>query len=417
MSFLKKVRAKNLASYIYILIGYSSVFLNVLLSILLIRKLNISDFGRVSIGKTIFQSFEYSHLGIRYGYDRSLPVCEDHHLKQRIFWAGFYSTVLASLGFAVFWAIFYHNSLWFYSFFIASGLIYAILQLIRIYYRSEADKQVFVKISGMSMLLPIVAQIVGFLVLGTWGLLLGLLLSYVLSVLYALLCFKIEFLTYHKTLLKEFKMLFSQGYILFLTTMLVFAVSSGDRVLIEKYWGLDMVGEYSIIMFIFSIMAIFPVNYTELIMSRVIKEKSLRYVIRHVFILAAITCTMCVAALLLLPLVFSWFLPQYLTLFPHMKIVVWAAVPYSMMSLLNYFLHGTDNRGAIFLTNVITAVLYFIALFFILDRTRNVDYILIAKTAYYVLGILMLFGFSFRAARKAAGVKPAEMVNFMEEPV
>ena len=63
-----KLLNKNLLKYISL--SYLNVVLNVLINVLLLNRLTSIDFGRFSLAKTIFQSFEFSHLGIRNAFDR-----------------------------------------------------------------------------------------------------------------------------------------------------------------------------------------------------------------------------------------------------------------------------------------------------------------------------------------------------------
>ncbi|WP_423736761.1 lipopolysaccharide biosynthesis protein [Chitinophaga caseinilytica] len=379
----------------YILSGYVTVAANILLSIILMKKLDVSAFGMTSIGRTIFQSFEFSHLGVRYGLDRLLPGTTDQQSRLRLFWAGFTSTFVFSMLFVIFWGALYIRSINFYIFFIVSGLIYAVVQIYRVYYRSLQDKKQFLLVSVSSMLVPALVQIVSFLAGGLWVMIIAMLTTYLVVFGYTSRRYKIAFPEKKQgTAGTEVKSLLSFGFILFITALLSFIVSSGDRIFMEKYWGVDAVGEYSIIMFVFSTLSIFPGNYTELIMSEIIKRKSLSYVAKHCLILAGLTLLFCLLTIVVVPFAFSWFLPQYLYLVPHMDIVVWAAVPFSVTSVLNYYLHAIDKRKFILISNFCGTVIYLIVYFIILKRHLSIDYVLACKILYFVLIAGLLIAFS-----------------------
>lgn len=387
-------------SYGYIMVGYFNVAANILLNILLMKKLSVGNFGMVSIGRAIFQSFEFSHFGIRYGFDRSLPVCMDKDKKMQLFWAGLLFTAFFSLLFVLFWSLFYVRAFYFYIFFILSGFLYALIQLYRIYFRAGTDKWHFFQISLFSVLMPTALQIIFFLVFGVWGLLISMFGAYIGVGAFVFIRYKVAMPVLTRAIWDEGKKLLSQGFLLFLTAILSFLTTSGDRILMEKYWGIEAVGQYSIIIFVFSTLAVFPVNYTELIMSEIIRRKSFRYIVKHSMLLMALTVSFCILSLIIIPYVLPWILPNYVYLYPHMKIIIWAAVPSSVLSLLNYYLHATDNRNIVFVSNLVSTLAYFIALLVILKAKMSIDYVLICKISFFTLNVIILVIFSIIIASK-----------------
>ena len=130
----------NINTIKYISISYINVGLNILINFILINKLSSYNFGKISIGKTIFQSFEFSHLGIRNGFDRLFPSMEKNIEINEYFTVGLITTFISSVCFVFFGSVYKFESLLFYFFFIA-GVIYSLITLYRIYYRSIKDKQ------------------------------------------------------------------------------------------------------------------------------------------------------------------------------------------------------------------------------------------------------------------------------------
>ena len=152
-----KLSRSNLVRYLGL--GYISAFLNVILNLLLIKLLDISSFGKVTLGKSMFQSFDFSHLGVRYGLDRYLPHCKELKESSEIFTIGFVFSTLFSLFFVLFWFFYDVSNVAFYSFFYISGVFYSIVTIYRIYYRAEDDKTSFVSISFYATIIPLIFQI------------------------------------------------------------------------------------------------------------------------------------------------------------------------------------------------------------------------------------------------------------------
>jgi len=390
--WIKKLFNKNTIGYLSL--NYVNTFLNVLLNLILIKNLSAYNFGKVSIGKTIFQSFEFSHIGIRYGFDRFFPHQKNKNNLIEMFSVGILSTAIFSFAFVCFWFIYEDENRLFYLYFSVSGFLYSIIMLYRIYYRSQEEKKDFVNISIYSILLPTISQLIGFYFYNITGLVVSFFLSYILVILIIAKKYSIKIVWLPHKNIPIFKKLINKGILLFFTSLLAFFSSSGDRFFIAEYWGLEAVGIFSIVMFFFSIFSMFSVNYTEMIMNKIIVSRSLKFSAKHMAFLFCVISLLCFIAYLVIPFLVLYFIPLYTKQIPFINIILLAVVPFSVKSILNYYLMAIDKRTTIFLVELLITLLYFAGLIYSLKYTQSLLNIMYLKVCFYFSGTALTLFFA-----------------------
>ena len=396
--FYKKVFNSNLVKYIGL--GYITTFLNVTISLLTIRYLEPFLLGKLSIGRSIFQSFEFSHFGIRNGLDRHLPGKGSQNVKNMMFSVAFYSSFIFSFLFVLFWLIYQKDDILFYSTFYFSGLVYSLLTIYRIYYRSRLEKSDFINISLIVNVLPLVGQIIGFYFFYLNGLIYGQLAAYVITYLMCRRFFRIKLVIRKKWVFPIFYKLFNSGFLLFLSAVLSFLSTVGDRFFIAEFWGLSDLGLYSVVLFVFSIFNIISVNYLEMILSNIIESKSFLYVVKQIFFIMTIVSILVLISFFLLPILVPIFLTKYLNILTEMKFMIFAAIPYAGLSILNHYLHAIDKRKSLLIINLICTILYFLGLYVILNHKESVLDLVILKSGFVCLIFCLTFIVSFIYSRK-----------------
>jgi O-antigen/teichoic acid export membrane protein len=373
----------------YLIISYLSTILNILLNILTIRLLDSYQLGKITLGKSIFQSFDFSHFGIRFGMDRHLPHAENVRDETEIFSVGYVSSFLFSLLFVVFWIFYTIDDIFFYSCFYLSGLLSTLITVYRIYYRSQPDKKKFINLSLLVNTLPVIIQI-GFLYLyGIVGFVISMILSYIFSFLYTIKFYGVKNIFLRKQSLQVFKKLLKSGYILFFSAIVSYFSTIGDRFFIADYWGLEQLGIFSIVMFFFSVFGMFSVNYTEMIMNKIIISKSFRYIMKQIFIMFLLVLSLLIVAYFILPLFVKYLMPDYLDYIPLMRLILVAALPYSGLSILNYYLHSLDKRNVLFAINIFCTISYFILLFYLLNRVVSLEKLIILKITFFSFSFVL----------------------------
>ena len=387
--FINKIVSINLIKYIGL--GYITTLLNVIISILTIKHLSPTLLGKLSLGRSVFQSFEFSHLGVRNGLDRHLPGKENHYIKSIMFTVAFFSSFLFSLLFIIIWAIYQKSDVLFYSSFYISGLFYSLISIYRIYYRSQNDKKAFINISVIVNIIPITAQIICFYFFKLEGLIIAQFLSYLFSYFICLKYFRINFI-YKKKLIKPiFKRLFGSGYLIFISSLLSYFSTVGDRFLIADYWGLTEVGLFSVTLFIFNIFNIISVNYSEMILSKIIETRNFNYMMKQVVFITVLVSFFVITSFFLLPILVNLFLPEYNKLIKEMSLVIFAAIPFAGISILNYFLHAIDKRRILLLINLFCTILYFICLIIILNNKISIINLIFLKISFFIIVFIFTF--------------------------
>lgn len=387
----------NSQSIIYILLGYINAALSVVLNLTLIKYLSTSQFGYISLGRTIFQSFEFSHIGIRYAFDRILPETIRDDKRIKIFKAGFLFNILSSLIFLIFWSVFYLKDIKMYAFFIFAGFLYSIIQLYRVYYRAFDDKKEFIKISSFSFILPISFQFIFYYIFGVYGIGMGLFTSYLL--LYILYKNKIKSSNFsNRNIFSYIFYILDKGYILFFVALVTYFATQGDRILIEKFWGINKVGEYSIILIFPSLILIFSNSLIELIMNKIIKHKDIKYVFKKIVIIFLLVNLVAIIAYLIIPIFLSIVLPKYEYIETSIKNAIFLSSFMCIIPLLEYHLHSLDKRKFILYSQIIALIIYIYVLFSILldVKPSNIDRIIFAKYLYFISYVFLLCFFVFR---------------------
>ena len=385
-------------TFYYILLSYVATLFNTVLSLFLIRELSYSQLGRVTLGKSMFQSFEFSHIGLRYGLDRILPRCKSENIRNIYFSVAFLFSLFSSLIFCLFWFFYSIKEVAFYAPFIVAGLLYTAITLYKIYYRSYEEKSVFLQISFWILLFPILIQLLGLYIFNFYGYIISYLLSYLISGFIVYYKFKIDIVFDAKKYYSVLKIIFSKGYLLFVSVLFSFLSSTGDRFFIEKYWGLENLGIYSVAMFFFSALGVFANSYTEMIMSKIVSLKSFKYVLRHLCFVAVLTIVMVVLVDALTPYFVSLFMPDYLEQIDIIQYALWATVPFSLTPILNYHLHAMDKRNVLLIINIVCTCIYFILLIPLLLRDVNLYGLVWLKNLFYTILMFatLLFSIYYR---------------------
>lgn len=387
--FLKRIANGGLLKYIGI--GYISTVLSMLINLLLIRYLNPMLLGKVTLGKSVFQSFEFSHIGIRYGLDRLLPHCTDEEERNLIFSIGYFFSFVFSLFFVLFWIFYYPSDVLFYACFYVSGLIYTLVTVYRIYYRSLEQKKDFVNLSFFIIVCPLLIQLFGLVLAGINGFIIAHLVSYVFSFGICYYFWRIRISLFKKDVYIVLKKLLSSGFILFLSTMVNFFATTGDRFMIAEYWGLETLGIYSVVMFFFSAYTILSLNYTELIMSKIILNPTSAFVIKHILFVVMISLILILISLPFIPFFVNLFMPQYNNYIFCMELILCSVIPFAVLPILNYSLHALDRRNILLGINIICTSLYFIALKFILSNSNTIESLIYLKIVFNTFIAILTF--------------------------
>ncbi len=375
----------------YIVITYLSTLLNVILNMLLMSMLSVFDFGRVSLGKSMYQSFEYSHLGVRYGLDRLLPHSDETD-RNMFFTSAVIFTFCSSFLFTLFWFFYGYSNFDFYCYFCVSGVLYSVFTIYKVYYRAFEDKRKFVGCSFWIMIFPISVQLIGLYLGDIKGFLISMLIGHIISITVCLKYYDVTLVRNKYFLIKSCKKLFSVGYLLFISSMVSFFSVIGDRFFIADYWGVDAVGIYAVIMFFFSALTIFSTGYAELIMNQIMLQPKFRNIIKHLFILILINIILVLITYFILPYFINSFLLKYSDYIELIILISMGVIPYGILPILNSYHHAIDKRKVLLAIQLICNTLYFIGLLVILNCKYKLENLIYLKLGFICLLVFMMLG-------------------------
>lgn len=386
----------------YIGLGYIGVVLNIVLSILMMRMFDSALFGKISLGKSIFQSYEFSHLGTRFGLDRVLPHTKSLKKKSYLFASSFYFTLFCSLIFSLAWVLFDIKNVYFYSFFFIAGLFSSLSTLYRVFYRTYTDKSVFISISFWILIFPILSQILAIYFWGLTGLLYSNFLTYLIVFIFCSIKYRISLKISIKSFKYYLKKIFSIGFFLFLSSIISFLALVGDRFIIAKYWGFSLVGDYSVIMFFFVAFTTLSTSYTELIMNKIILNRDPSYIIKQVKVVFILSIIFTIVAIPILPFFIEFLIPKYMHLVFLMQLILLGGIIYSVMPILNYYLHAIDKRKELLAINVVSTLIYFIGLFIVLNNFHDLKYLIYLKIFSFFLILAMTSYYFFKSKKSVS---------------
>jgi O-antigen/teichoic acid export membrane protein len=362
----------------------------------MIRVLDNQMYGKISLGKSIFHFFDISHVGIRYGLDRLLPEMKQEKIALEIFSVGFILNLISSFLLLLFWFFYQIDDVIFYCSFYVAGYLYAIVTLYRVFFRSFENKRIFIKITFISTFLTSISQLLGFLIWKINGYLICLTLSYLIAFFIIHYLYKIRITISYKKFIVITKKLFDKGWLLFISSLISYLGIFGDRFFIEEYGNLGQVADFSIVMFFFSIFNIFSVSYTEMIMNKIICDKSFRFVIKECGKLIILSVLILVLIYFILPFFINLIMPNYLRLIPYIKIILISAIPYTILPVLNYYLQAIDKRKQMLIINIISTFTYLILLLTVLMCNLDFLFIIYSKLTFIMLIVGLTIYLSIR---------------------
>lgn len=358
------------------------------------KVLTLPELGLYNLAKSLSASFQYTHIGLRYSLDRTLPEGKIELNLKSTYFTLIVNSIVSLILFTIYW--FYYDYNIYFICYILGGWLFATFSLVRIYYRGIGLVEYFVRITFISNLLVIAIPIFGVYLGGIKG----LFISYLLIT--AALLFKffpknlfIYKITWDKT---HFIKLYKTGFPVFVSYMALFISDNLDKFVINHFLGIKAVGEFGIITLTYSLILMFPSLIVELVFPQYIKFKNSKLKIKELlykhiiigFILITISITV---TYLILPILIDAFFPQYYYLSSQIKIIIFALVPYILISPIYCLLFANDKSVSISVVNVFCLFFYVTFVYYFLANNFSLTYVIYAKIVYvfvYLIGLLIL---------------------------
>lgn len=371
--------------------------LNLILSFLAIKFLSLSDLGRYNIAKSIAGTFDFANLGYRFGLDRKLPETKNEELnKLRLSICFIINTIVSFL--ILFFIAYKYDFNWFYILYGCGGAFIASFTLIRVYLRGVNKIDLFIKASLFGGVIPIVFQILGLFFFGLPGLGISFLIASIIVYTYyrsGLKLFSIKEMFSHK---KYIFLFFKVGNIIYLTNFFIFIANNFDRFFIEHKIGLEAVGEYGIIVLVFSLSLIIPGAVLEMLFPEYIRDKKNNQLIKnhiknHIKISGILIFIFISVLYFLLPYVMPFAFEKYAYLVEPMQIILFALVPYIFINPIYSILFAFDKHRQILLANILSTIIYFTLLYLLLLEPYTILNLAYLKVTYAVLNLIFMLFF------------------------
>lgn len=377
---------------IYIGLSYSIQFLNIILNLIFMQRLPVSVLGNLAIAKVWLQAFDYTHLGSRFALDRFLPVTKQVKQRQLYLWIALSIVSVGSL-FVLLTSFFIEKSNPVVLSFCLVGISLAIGNVLKAYFRATADIHQVNRIVARLYVLPLIISVIA----ATYDYVLFLWV-YPFSFSFVLICFCVPYIkSKHYLLLSSFRArstffkISSVSSLLFTNSIIIYFTLIIDRLFVDWTLGRYELGQYSIIMFVFSSLFTIPSILTELIFPKIVREvvcNRKRFFWKETAFVFFATLFMIVVANVMMYL----FVDKYTShaeLIPLMQLASLGVLPYSATSILNHVFNGLDYRLRLVKINTLLLVCYLAALAAV-SISPTLELFLYAKISFSILSLFFL---------------------------
>lgn len=345
--------------------------LSIILNILLIRNLSLGDLGQLTIAKVYFQFMDFMHLGSRFTMDRYVPASNDKEGREITLFTMIISFV-ASLVFMII-VFFFVNNNFIILIFMISGFIFAQGTIYKAFFRAKEKTKEMIQVVLMNMFFPLAVQITAILFFNFKIYLISFIVSYTIGFILLIYYFKLIRVMPYLVFISKAKSFYRATGLLFATSIVIFLSFSIDKILLERYRGSEVLGEYSIILFIFATLMVIPGTLAELVFPKIIKKVTQTSKLIHwkemSFIFFPTLLAVIVANLFMNFFIIKF--TNYAYLLPYLHLISWAVLPYSFTSIMYYTFNALDQRKTILKINLIVLMVYIVYLSFLLDSNSE----------------------------------------------
>lgn len=390
------------AASAYSVLAYVNQAASVLLNLAFIRLLPLNVLGEVAIAKVWMQLTDYSHLGFRFALDRYVPVWDKTRSENLLWLCLLVSSGVSAILLCV--ALVFTASPLLICAFVASGYCIAIATILKNYHRAGADNGRMLFVYALCPTLPTLVQ-TG--VMLAWGFHWFLVVTIPMYSVATLLLFRrVDVRTALKGLdiTATVRSVRASAGTLLANAIIIFLSFSVDRVILNHFSTKEVVGEYSVVLFGFSLLLIIPSTLAEFIFPRIVTETAQTgkmFFPKEMLTLLAPTVLAVLAALPLIPLAIDHF-TSYSRLTPLIQFVTLGIVPYAATPILFHVMSALDMRRELVIAACLVLAVYVAVLVWGgLYADHLLEFFTAARAGYgyLLLAVYALFIMSRKAVR------------------
>ncbi|EHX8371484.1 O108 family O-antigen flippase [Escherichia coli] len=331
---------------IYILINYAIQFLNIFLSLVMMKYLTTAQLGDLTLARTWQQFVDYSHFGARFSLDRFIPLKKERE-KKLLVTTVLLTNIIGALTILLI-ALFFNHSNLTVIILTLCGVFISISNIIKAYYRATNRIDEMLWLVLYSQFFPVLIPLVLYIITHNFDV-------YIYSSLgcYALAIIRLyrvekglkKFLI-PKLLLTRLKFLFKPSALLFLNAIFTFLYLVMDRFFIDDSGGREQLGNYSVIIFAFSALMIIPSTCAELLFVKVIRQCSQsgkRLFVKESLIMLVVTLSGVIIANVVMKFFIENF-TKYGNLVSELHMATLAVIPFAFTAIYYHVMNGLDLR-------------------------------------------------------------------------
>ncbi len=387
---------------IYSLLAYFNQAGNVLINLVLIKILSLNMLGEVAIAKVWMQLVDYTHLGFRFALDRYVPVWEKDQ-SENLLWLCIVTTSVVTALLICISIAFTVNPLLIAAF-VIWGYCVSIATILKNYFRASGENSKMLYVYAICPTIPVAIQAATVVFLGfTWFVSLTI-VAYVCAVLYLFRNINIREALVKLDIKATVASVRLSAVSMLMNSILIFISFAVDRVLMNYFASKSVLGEYSIVLFAFSLLLIIPSTLAEFVFPKIISEtvnSGRIYYPRETLSIVIPTFVAICISFIAIPFVVE-FATQYGRLTAMIQLVILGVIPYALTPILFHVMNALDMRRD--LINAACAVLgiYIVVLVWGGFYAENIlQYFTAARVAYgYLLALVYCIFLYFRRIRK-----------------
>lgn len=368
-------------------LAYINQAANVLINFLFIRTLSLTTLGDIAIAKVWMQVMDYSHLGLRFSLDRYVPVW-DRHRSAHLLWISIgVSSIVSVLIISL--ALLFTDNRALILVFCLWGYGVAIATILKNYYRASANSADMLATYFACPTIPAIAQMVVFYVWGFKSFLIATTVTSVATTVYLLIKARPLLTDIRHQLYETLQAVRSATMMLFVNAVVIFLTFSVDRIILNAYAPKEALGEYSIILFAFSLLFIIPSTVAEFIFPRIVRttvRDGRTYHPREMLTILLPTAIATIVAYVSAP----YLIPR-LTSYGHLvndiQMVTLGVLPYAVTPILFHVMSALDMRIQLVLSACAVLGVYVLALLWGgMHAADKLEFFTLARVLYgYVL--------------------------------
>jgi O-antigen/teichoic acid export membrane protein len=379
------VRFREIGAYSGL--AYLNQVASVLVNFLFIRTLSLTTLGDIAIAKVWMQVMDYSHLGLRFSLDRYVPVW-DRHRAAHLLWicVGVSSLVSAAIIGA---ALLFTDNKLLILVFCLWGYGVAIATILKNFYRASADAGRMLATYIACPTIPAVTQTAAFYLWGFTGFLVVTVTTSLATAAYVLVKARPLLAEIRHPLRETLHAVRGATITLFINAAVIFLTFSVDRIILNAYSSKEVLGEYSIVLFAFSLLLIVPSTVAEFIFPKIVRTTVEDGRTFHPRAMLTILVPTAVAALV--AYVSAPYLVTRLTSYGHLveniQLVTLGVLPYAATPILFHVMSALDLRRSLVVSACVVLGVYVLALLWGgMHADRQLEFFTLARVLYgYVL--------------------------------